>query len=522
MPQNVCTILRNGTVVDGTGAPQFAGDVLIRDDRIVSVGDLGKTTSASIATAKTRVLDCTGCIVAPGFIDAHSHSDLQVLDNRTEKLLQGVTTEVVGNCGFSAYPMPHDPSVLREFANGIFCGDDNWGWDSASDYLASASQSRTATVTSLVGHGSLRIKVTGNTSRTLTQRELDTMSGLLDEQLQQGAAGFSSGLMYAPGSGASLDELVALCSVVARRDGVYATHMRSYSEKLVEAVEEQIEIAEASGCRLQISHLQAAGPDNWPLQQYAVDAIEQASASGVDVAFDVYPWLAGSTVLTQVLPQTALDGGIPQLLLRLRDPAARESIRIRIKPGTAWSGVVIVATADNSDSLVGKSIQEIADKRGCDPGSAVLDVLLEQQGSVNIVQHAQSSENLHALLAHPLAMVVTDGVYTHGRSHPRLYGTFPVLLGEMVRERKWLSVEEAVYKVTGKPAETFHLRGRGRVAEGYVADLVVFDPETVRSDASYDVPAVAPIGIKVVLRNGKVIVDADSNDKLCVYEQKWS
>ena len=397
MTRAASTIFTGGTIVDGTGGPPIRGEVVILGDRIVSAG----STGLGIADyAEYNVLDCRGCMIAPGFIDAHSHSDLQVLENRTEKLLQGVTAEVVGNCGFSAYPSPENPQVLRDFANGILCGDDSWGWNSASDYLASASKSKVATVASLVGHGSLRIKVAGNTSRALTSRELDTMSGLLDEALQEGAAGFSSGLMYAPGSGASPQELTALCRVVARRDGVYATHMRSYSAELVEAVEEQISIAEASGCRLQISHLQAAGEDNWPLQQRAIAAIERASLQGVDVAFDAYPWLAGSTVLTQVLPQAALDGGISRLLSRLADPIQRESIRARIKPEARWNGVVITSAANNPAMLVGRSIQEIADERGSEPESVVLDILLEQEGNVNIVEHCQSLENLRCI-AHP-------------------------------------------------------------------------------------------------------------------------
>jgi N-acyl-D-amino-acid deacylase len=504
--QSTNIVLKGGLVVDGTGTTPVSGDVVIQGDRIVSVGKT-QSVSARSGNAKFEVIDCTGCVVSPGFIDAHSHSDLQLLENRTEKLLQGVTTEVVGNCGFSAYPTPENPQVLRDFANGILHGNDTWGWSSASDYLASANKSKVATVASLVGHGSLRIKVAGNTSRALTSRELDTMSGLLDEAMQEGAVGFSSGLMYAPGSGASPQELTTLCRVVARRGGVYATHMRSYSAALIEAVQEQISIAEASGCRLQISHLQASR-DNWPLQQHAIAAIEQASAGGVDVAFDAYPWLAGSTVLTQVLPQTALDGGIPRLLARLGDPVQRESIRAGIKAEAHWNGVVITSVASNPDSLVGRSIQDIADERGNDPGSVVMDILLEQGANVMIVEHTQSIENLHALLTHQLAMVITDGVYTSGRSHPRLYGTFPMLLGEMVRERGWLSLEEAVHKVTGKPASAFNLRNRGTLTPGHVADLTVFDPKTIRTDATYEKPDVAPTGFKAVLRNGKIVVDS--------------
>lgn len=501
------TILSGATIVDGTGAAPFSGDVVIAGDSIVSAGRDNNGGLPATPNVEHELIDCRGCVIAPGFIDGHSHSDLQVLENRAEKLLQGVTTEVVGNCGFSAYPLPDDPQTLRDFANGILCGNNSWGWSSASDYLASAKKAKVATIVSLVGHGSLRIKVAGNTTRTLTSQEIERMASLLDEALQEGATGFSSGLMYAPGSGASPEELTTLCRVVARRGGVYTTHMRSYSVGLVEAVKEQISIAEAADCRLQISHLQAAGEDHWPLQPRAIEAIEQAFERGVDVAFDAYPWLAGSTVLTQVLPQTALEGGVSQLLLRLSDSSQRESIRREVRPEARWNGVVITSVANNSASLVGRSIEEIAEERGIEPEVTVLDLLLEQQGDVTIVEHCQSIENLRALLTHPLSTVITDGVYTRGRSHPRLYATFPLLLGDIVRERKWLSLEAAVHKVTGKPAATFHLNRRGLIAPGHVADITVFDPATIHTDASYEMPDVAPSGIHSVWRNGKVVMN---------------
>ena len=508
MTAGASTILRGGMIVDGTGSPAYRGDVVLAEGRIAAVIPADHRSAPETAEMSGEVVDCAGCVVAPGFIDAHSHSDLQILHNRTEKLLQGVTAEVVGNCGFSAYPAPAEPQQLRDFANGIFCGDNSWSWASASNYLRSASDSRVATAVSLVGHGSLRIKVAGNTTRALTGAEVDRMCGLLHEALDQGAAGLSSGLMYAPGSGASPEELIALCRVVARQGGVYTTHMRSYSAGLVDAVEEQLAIAQASGCRLQISHLQAAGEKYWPLQQRAIAAIEAESAGGVDVAFDAYPWLAGSTVLTQLLPQAALDGGVEQLLARLADPEQRAWIRPLIQGEAHWDGVVITSVARHEASLVGRSVQDIARERGTDPQTAVMDLLLEQQGHANIVEHCQSLDNLRALLTHPLGVVITDGVYTAGRSHPRLYATFPLLLGHYVRERKWLTLEDAVHRITGKPAATFHLNERGVIEKGRIADVTVFDPEAIHTDATYEKPDVAPAGIQSVWRKGRMVVHA--------------
>jgi N-acyl-D-amino-acid deacylase len=226
------------------------------------------------------------------------------------------------------------------------------------------------------------------------------------------------------------------------------------------------------------------------------------------VSFDAYPWLAGSTVLTQILPQAALDGGIVQLLARLADPVQRERIRPGIKPEARWNGVVITATAKNEASLLGRSIEDIAHERGATPEDVVMDILLEQEGHVNIVEHCQSRENLHALLTHPLATVVTDGVYTRGRSHPRLYATFPLLLGDLVRERKWLILEEAIHKVTDRPATQFRMEGRGRIAPGYAADITVFDPDAIRTDATYERPDVPPAGINSVWRDGCMVVNA--------------
>jgi len=493
-------LLSNATVFDGTGqAPQRAS-ILLDGKRIAAIGP-------NVSAADCQTMECQGLAVAPGFIDIHSHSDLQVIEGRKEKLKQGVTLEVVGNCGFSPFPYSGDAAALREFGSGILGRTDEWGWPDAAAYLKALAESASKdSALSLVGHGSLRIAVCGPGQGTPSTAQLDRMAGILDESLAAGCAGFSTGLMYAPSSSAQAPELEHLCKVVARRGKFYATHQRSYASTLLEATREQISLAEKTDCRLQISHLQAAGRANWGLQQPALDEIEAAHARGVDVEFDIYPYQCGSTVLTQCLPQWTLDGGNAALLKRLRDAEMRKTIWEEMKAAPRyWSDVTIssVATAAN-EPLVGKTVAEIAELRGVDAENAAMDLLVEEEAAVNIVSFNQSEENLRQLITHPLCSVITDGFYVRGKAHPRLYGTYPELLGKLVRERGWLSLSEAIHKSTGKPAGRLKLADRGVLRAGHVADLVVFDAEQISSPATYDEPNRDPRGIVHVIKNGAV------------------
>jgi dihydroorotase/N-acyl-D-amino-acid deacylase len=500
-------LFTNGRMVDGTGSPARPAELLIDGARISGI-------APSIDASSAQTVDCTGLVIAPGFIDAHSHSDLQILENLPDKTRQGVTSEVVGNCGFSAFPCGPYAAELREFANGIFCGDDTWGWPTAADYLAEIQRrAKLASAFPLTGHGSLRIAHAGLQQGPLESSLVDRMAAALDESLSGPNAsdrsiGFSTGLMYAPGSSAPFDELVRLCSVVARRDAIYCTHMRSYAWQLLEAIDEQLDLARSAGCRLQISHLQTVGRENWPKQEQAFERIEAARHSGLDVEFDIYPYLAGSTVLTQLLPQAALDGGIEALLARLTNPVERRAIANETEASIerTWSDVLIsgLQTPANQ-ALVGLTIAEIAAQRAVEPIDAVIDLLIEEQAAVQMISFNQSEPNLRALLTHPLCTVISDGFYVKGRPHPRLYGTFPALLGRYCRELKWFTLEEAVHKITGKPARRFGLGGRGLLEPGAFADITVFNPETVGSPATYSHPDQPPTGIACVLREGRVV-----------------
>jgi dihydroorotase/N-acyl-D-amino-acid deacylase len=363
-------------------------------------------------------------------------------------------------------------------------------------------------VFSLVGHGSLRLAVAGQRQQPLTTVELDRMAGLLEDALSAGCSGFSTGLMYAPGSSAGAVELERLCRVVARNGKLYATHMRSYSDRLVEAVREQLDLARATGCRLQISHLQAAGRANWPLQEQALDEIEAARRQGIDVEFDIYPYQCGSTVLTQWLPAWSLEGGKHALIARLREEKVRDEIAQEMDRSRAqlWSDITISGISSiKNQGLIGQTIAEIAAARNVDPAEAAVDLLVEEEGSINVVSFNQSEDNLRQLITHPLCSIISDGFYVKGKAHPRLYGTFPELLGTVSREKGWLSLSESVHKITGKPASRLGLQDRGLIKPNYFADLTVFDPAAVRSHSTYDNPDQGPQGIISVIKDGQMV-----------------
>jgi dihydroorotase/N-acyl-D-amino-acid deacylase len=495
-------LLHDALLYDGEGREPECGDLLLDGDRIAAVGIFSAPPSA-------HIVPLHGLAVAPGFIDLHSHSDAKLLDGDTAKTLQGVTTELVGNCGFSAFPDCGCPREVGAYNEGILCDERTYA--GAAEFLREARGSLAlAHVESLVGHGTLRTAALRRNPALAGEALTAELCSMLDEALAEGAAGFSSGLMYAPGATAPLEELEALCKVVARRGKLYATHMRTYAAQLVEAVDEQIGLARRSGCRLQISHLQAVGPANWHRQRAALERIEMAHAEGMEIAFDAYPYLAGSTVLSQLLPQSVWVDGYASYLASVHDAGARSQLAEWVRANTAqrWADIHISAHApvDNGEDLAGQTVAGYAERQGISPAEAVLELIERTRGQIGIVSFNQSEENLRESLTHPLSSIVSDGLYSHGTPHPRLYGAFAQFLGHCARELGWLTLPEAIRKITSLPADRMGLRDRGRLAVGCRADLVCFDPQQIASPATYDAPRARPIGIHAVYRNGVEIV----------------
>ncbi len=504
-------ILRNGRVYDGTGNTWFAADVAISGDRIVRVGNVSGLNA-------DEEIDVKGLAVAPGFIDIHTHSDNAafVPELSRGKIMQGVTTEVIGNCGLSAYPVvPQRADLLKQYVGSLF-GEIEWSWSSLTEFAdVSTTLGIVTNLVPLIGHGAVRIAAMGFDNRPPTLAEMATMKQLIAELMEQGAFGLSSGLIYPPGVYCTAEELVELCRVVRDYNGIYATHMRNESNQVIEAVEEAIAIGRHAHIPVQISHHKAAGKENWGKPKITIPNIKRSREQGVDVDLDVYPYTAGSTLLSATLPPWCHEGGVQEMLRRLRNPEMREKIKHDMEHGipgwenfaksTGWDHVFI-ASAKNNKDIEGKNIAHLALKRGQDPVSTLLDTLLEEEGSVTMVIFTMSEDDVRYIMQQPEAMIGSDGIPETGKTHPRYYGTFAKVLGHYTRDEKVLTLEEAIRKMTSFPAKKLGLKDRGPLREGAFADVVVFDPQKVADTATYESPSETAIGFSYVFVNGFPVV----------------
>lgn len=513
-------IFRNATIVDGTGAPPYVADVSVVDGVIDVVGTV-PSRGASV------VVDARGLVLSPGFIDLHTHSDfaLPVYPRAIPMTSQGVTTQVTGNCGFSPFPAPPKRrEMLREYAGFLDAGLPWGAWSTAEEYLTLLGRlPLAANVAAQVGHGSVRMAVKGFDTTAADDGELAAMQDYVEEAMDAGAFGVSSGLTYAPASAAGLDELVAVARAAAVKGGIYSTHIRSEATTMLEAVEEAIDVGRRAGVSVQLSHHKVMGQANWPKIARSLALVRAAREEGVDVAMDQYPYTAGSTTLAVVLPRWAMVGGVEEMRRRLRDPVERDRIRTQIRrqdPEELRQGLRVfepdtIVLAEVPDGplaeYIGLTVTEIARRREQDPVDAALDLLDQAGGDILTIVHGQSEENLRAVMRDPFTAIASDGWTLSpdagGRPHPRSYGTFARVLGRYVREEKVLTLEEAIRKMTSLPASRLGLTTRGVIRPGATADLALFDPGAVADLATFEDPHRFCTGVRTVVVGGVVVVE---------------
>jgi N-acyl-D-amino-acid deacylase len=501
-------VIRGAEVIDGTAAPRRRADVGVQNGRIQAIGPIPPDACAA------RVIDGRGRVLAPGFIDIHTHSDLHLVDDGLgeSKLRQGVTTEVTGNCSFA--PFPIEPARrelhLDHLARATAAVPPSWT-DLAGYAQALASAGLGLNVAPLAGHGTLRVAAMGVDQRPPTGDELGRMTRDLDRALEQGAWGMSTGLTHVPSAYGQFEEVATLAAVLARRGALYATHCRDTT-----GLDESIELGRRTGVRVEHSHMAINDPALWGGAGRQMEQLEAAREQGIDIVCDVYPYDASSSSLTQHLPPWLQAGGTAAMRDRLADGPTRSRALRDMARGWftgipfLWDRFMIAETPDGYG--IAQTIQTLAAESGADPYEFTLGLCERYGNKVSVVIFYRDERDVEVFLAHPLSVIGSDGNamplhQPRARPHPRSFGTFPRVLGRYVRERKTMSLEQAVRKMTGEPARRLGLRDRGTIKEGQAADLVLFDPATVADTAGFGVAPTAPAGIDLVTVNGTVMVD---------------
>jgi N-acyl-D-amino-acid deacylase len=528
-------IIRNARIVDGTGNPWFRADIGIENGTVKKIGSLNSARSK-------RMIDAQDRVVCPGFIDIHNHSDSTILINpKVESMVrQGVTTQVIGNCGFSCAPVANQKREdLKKYLFEIL-PDIDIAWNTFGEYLHHLDQNPPSTnIASLVGHGTIRIAVLGYENRLPNRDEIEEMKQLAAGAMKDGAFGMSTGLAYAPGIFSNTDEIMVLSKVIAGFGGLYTSHIRNEANYNAwkQSVEEAVQIGGKAGIKVQLSHIESHYP-NWGKQLSILKLLEDARDTGIDIACDIPPYVCGYTTITTLLPDWALSGGIVEVCKRLRDPRASEKIKEFITKNRdshtnpsqtliadGLSDRIWIVSSERRLELVGKSIYEISKPLGKDPLDVALELILEEEGKTPIVCELHAEEDMQQLVRHPLSIIESDGfswapygTLGNTRPHPRNYGAFPLAFRKYVRGdtrneepkevgKKILTLEEAVRKITSFPAQRLGLQDRGILRENMWADMVIFDPMTLEDQATYENPHQYPKGIDYVLVNGQVVVD---------------
>jgi len=516
-------LIKNGKIIDGSGSGSFVSDIGIKNGRIAKI-------ATRIEEESRNIINAQGFIVTPGFIDVHSHSDFTLYINSfgESKIRQGITTEVVGNCGFTAAPVNIErfDELKQYLLNTVLLSEKEekyWKWKTQKDFVEElASKGLSMNIASLVGHGTIRVSAMGFAKRKPTNHELNQMIKMLETELEQGLFGMSTGLQYEPGSFADTEELVELSKVLADYNAVYTTHLRSEGKYLLESISQAVEIADKSGVSVEISHLKAQNPSNWGKVKDALRVIEHAKKRGCNIDFDVYPYLAFGSGLIDLVPPWVRESGTSKMVEILKTKRAqviKEMMNAGADwdnplTGTNWDKIRIASLRTESNKKYeGLTIEQIARDMACSPYHAVINLLIEEQGAIKIIFFAMCEDDLITVMNHPGALFCTDGravapygELAKGKVHPRYYGTYPRILGHYVRELGLMTLEEAIKKMTYLPALKFNLIERGLIKEGYYADITIFDQEEIIDNATFDDPHQYSSGVKYVLVNGKTVI----------------
>lgn len=504
-------IIRGGTIIDGTGNRKFSGDVGLKEGRISAIGDLGNESAH-------RTIDARGKFVTPGFIDVNNHSDTYwriFLNPELESMVcQGVTTIMGGNCGSSLAPLT-GKDIIKTIQKWADVRSINLNWLSMKEFLDEVERKQLAVnFASLVGHATLRRGMLHDEVRDVSPREVEIMKSMLKQALKEGAYGFSTGLVYTHAKHASSLEIDELAQVARKYGGVYTTHVRGEGEELVKAIEEAIRVAEHSNIRLHISHLKAMGEKNWKLMEKAFSLIENAHLDGIDVHFDVYPYTATGSVLYILLPDWAVEGGRTMMLARIKDKQTREKIIEEMRESGFDFSKISVSISPLDKKLTRKNIAEIAQSQNKSMEETILDLLVASEGRVITMMDVLSSKNVDKAVQNPFSVIASNGsgypvehVQSGELVHPRNFGAFPRVLAKYVRQKSVISWEEAIYKMSGRPAKIFGIEKRGMLKLGNYADVVVIDPDNVQDMATAENPYQYPQGIPWVIVNGQIAVE---------------
>lgn len=507
-------LIKNGVIIDGSRNKRYAGEVLIEGERIKQIGKI--TENADV------IIDAKGKIVAPGFIDTHSHSDLKVLLEPfvDAKISQGITTEILGQDGVSMAPLPKEyVSSWRKNLAGLDGDSDElkWDWETTDNYLnLMAEKGCSPNEMYLVPHGNIRMEAMGLEARVATDEEISKMKMITRRELEAGAAGISTGLIYVPCAYSETKELIEICKVGAELDKPLVIHQRSEADTMIESMNEVITIAKESGIKIHFSHFKICGKKNWGMIKDIINLLDKCKEEKIKISYDQYPYVAGSTMLGVIIPTWAHAGGTDKLVERLGNEEDRKRMKKDIIEGipgwdnfidfAGFEGIYVTSVKNQkNEDCIGKNLLEIAALKGKDKFDAVFDLLKEEENAVGMYDYYGKDEHVVTFMTREESNICTDGLLG-GKPHPRVYGAFPRVIGKFVREMKAMSLEEAIYKMTTKPANTFRIEERGALKEGYYADIVIFDKDKIIDKGTFIEPIQSPEGIDYVILNGEIVL----------------